>query len=100
MDIIRRQVAQARRRLSLQQFSAIAPWCLFATLLVAAVALIIPKFLVLKVDPNIWLWSWVGGATAVGLLVATIWTIAKRRDSIDAAIEIDRRFGLKERVSS
>lgn len=100
MDLIRRQVAQARRRLLLQQFSSIAPWCLFTTLLIAAIALSVPKIWVLKVDPQIWFWSWVGGAVGVGLFTAILLTYLKRRDFIDAAIEIDRRFGLKERVSS
>ncbi len=100
MDLIRRQVAQARRRLLLQQFSAIAPWCLFTTLLLAAIALAVPKIWVLKLDPTIWLWSWIGGACGLGLLTGIVWTYVKRRDSIDAAMEIDRRFGLKERVSS
>jgi myosin heavy subunit len=100
MDLLRRQVSQARRRLLLQQFLLIAPWCLFGTLLVAAIALAIPKIWVVKVDPQIWLWSWIGGASGVGLVIALIWTYARRRQPIEAALEIDRRFGLKERVSS
>src|SRR5688572_27661936 len=100
MDQIRRQVAQARRRLVLQQFLGVFPWCLFVALLIAAIALAIPKIWVLPVDQNIWLWSWVGGTAATAIVVALAWTFAVRRGTLDAAIEVDRRFGLKERVSS
>lgn len=100
MDQIRRQVAQARRRLILQQFMRVFPWCLFVAMLVAAIGLAVPKIWVLAVDQRIWLWSWVGGSAAAALLVALTWTFVVRRGTLDAAIEVDRRFGLKERVSS
>lgn len=100
MDQIRRQVAAARRRMVMQQFLKVAPWCLFGTLVVAALALAIPKIWALGIDTQTWTWSWIGGACTVGMLIAIAWTFAIRRGSLDAAIEIDRRFGLKERVSS
>ena len=34
------------------------------------------------------------------LIIAVIWTFLVRRNALDAAIELDRRFGLKERVST
>ena len=70
MDLIRRQVASARRRMLMQQFCAVAPWCLFATLLLAAIALAVPKIWVLNLDSGFWRWSWIGGATGLGLLTA------------------------------
>lgn len=100
MDVIRRQVSQARRRLVMQQFAATAPTCLFTTFIIALVALLVPKVWVLKIDPNVWMWSWIGGAAAVGFVAAIVWTYFARRNPLDAAMEIDRRFGLKERVSS
>ncbi len=100
MDEIKRQVRVARRRLITQKFLAIGAWSLFVTLLLAAIGLAIPKIWVLPIDPQIWLWSWVGGSLALGLLVAAIWTYALRASFLEAAIEIDRRFQLKERVSS
>lgn len=100
MDSIRRQVAQARRRLVLQQFLRVAPWCLFGGLLIAAIALLIPKLFVIPVNPQMWMWGWIGGGLGAGLIVALIWTAVARRGSLDAAIELDQRFGLKERVSS
>ena len=100
MDEIKRQVLRARRRMILQQFLGIVAWSLFATLMIALVGLAVPKIWVLNVEPQIWLWSWTGGAIGVGLLLALVWTFAVRRGALEAAIEIDRRFGLKERVSS
>ncbi len=100
MDVLQLQVRRARRRLVLEQFIAIATWSLFVTLLVAVVGVAIPKIWVLAVDSQTWMWSWVGGAMGAGVLTAMIWTFCVRRSALEAAIEIDRRFGLKERVSS
>jgi hypothetical protein len=100
VEEIKRQVGRARRRLVLQQFLRVFGWSLFATLLIAAVGLAIPRIWVLNVQPQIWDWSWIGGGVGVGLLMAAIWTYLIRRSRLDAAIELDRRFGLKERVSS
>jgi len=83
-----------------QQFLTIVTWSMFAMLLIAAVGLAIPKIWVLKVDAMAWMWSWIGGAAAAGLLIALAWTYIVRRAPMEAAIEIDRRFQLKERVSS
>lgn len=100
MEEIRRQVAAARRRLVMQQFLGILPWALLVALVIAVIGLAIPKYWIIYVDSNIWIASWMGGAVAAGLLFAIGWTMAVRRQALDAAIELDRRFGLKERVSS
>jgi hypothetical protein len=100
MEEIKRQVGRAHRRLVFQQFLLVVGWSLFATLLVAVIGLAVPRIWVLAVDRNIWDWSWIGGGIAAGFVVAGVWTWLIRRSKLDAAIEIDRRFGLKERVSS
>ena len=74
MDKIKHQVAVAHHRMITQQFLGIIAWSLFATLLIAAVGLAIPKIWVLPVDAAVWTWSWVGGSLAAGLLIAGVWT--------------------------
>jgi uncharacterized protein YunC (DUF1805 family) len=100
MEEIKRQVGRARRRLVLQQFLRVIGWSLFTSLLLAAIGLAIPRIWVLDVQHQAWDWSWIGGGIGVGLVMAAIWTYLIRRTRLDAAIELDRRFGLKERVSS
>jgi septal ring factor EnvC (AmiA/AmiB activator) len=100
MEEIKRQVTTARRRLILQQFLAVVPWTLFATLLLAFCAIGVTKIWPVNLDQTTWAWSWIGGSIATGLVVAGVWTYFVRCDTLNAAVEIDRRFGLKERVSS
>ncbi len=100
MDKIQEHVAVARRRMIAQQFLGILGWSLFAALVVVAVGLAVPKIWFLPGDDAVWTRSWLGGGVAAGLLVAAVWTYCVRRSGLDAAIEIDRRCQLKERVSS
>lgn len=100
MEEIKHQVAIARRRMVTRKFLTVVTWSMFAMLLIAVIGLAIPKIWVLNVNPEVWMWSWIGGAIGVGFLVAIVWTYVIRNNPIEAAIEIDRRFHLKERVSS
>ena len=100
MEEIKRQVRKAQTRLNLQQFLSWLPWTLFVTLLVAAIGLAVPKIWVVPTDPQTWLTSWLGGGLIVGLFSALILAYVYRRGTLEAAIELDRRFGLKERVST
>jgi len=100
MEEIKRQVSHAHRRMVLQQFLGVLVWSMLATLTVALAAVTIPKIWALGVSPSIWAWSWIGGTIAAGLIIAVIWTYLIRFRALEAAVEIDRRYGLKERVSS
>jgi len=100
MEEIYRQVAKARRRLILQQFMSVVVWTLFAALILAAIGLAAPKIWPLSLDQQVWLMSWIGGSLAAGLIVAAIWTYAVRRSALEAAIELDLRYNLRERISS
>ena len=100
MDKLLSQVRRARRRLVLEQFLSRLVWCLFGTLLVAAVAIAVPKVIVLDNLPAWWANAWLGGAAAAGVIAAIVWTLATRRSALDAAMEIDRRFELRERIAS
>ncbi len=101
MEEIKKQVARARRRLVLQQFGVIAAWSLFVCLVIAAAAMAVPKIWPIPtLDYQLWVWGWIGGAVGVALVAAVVITWLVRRSTLEAAMEIDRRFGLKERVAS
>jgi hypothetical protein len=96
MEELQKQVRRARRRITLQRFINVLGWSWFATLLMAALLILIDKYYPLHIQ----LWGFPVGAVVVGLLAAIVWSLVARGKPLEAAIEIDRRFGLKERVSS
>jgi len=118
MEELNRQVGRAYRRLGLQRFLGVLGWCWSAALLLALVLIATDGFY--PIGPTAWDWAaelcgadnspsarlavaaggWGAAALVLGLLAAVLWTLATRRRPLGAAIEIDRRFGLKERVSS
>ena len=100
MEELKKQVTRAHRRIVFQKFLSVLAWSLCATFIIALIAIAIPKIWAMGMDSNVWMYSWLGGALGVGLCIALIWAVLSRRGPLDAAIEIDRRFGLKERVSS
>jgi hypothetical protein len=97
---IRKQVSRARRRLWIELFLHRLIRCWFVALLAAAIAIGIPKLVAIAGLPAEWTALWLGGAVASGVLVALVWTWLRGRTELDAAMEIDRRFGLKERIAS
>ncbi len=100
MTELQKQVRHAQRRINSQRFLTASVWSLAAAFLLAAMAIGVRKIWYLGLDADAWTWGWLGGSVAVGLISAALWTWLSRRGSLEAAIEIDRRFKLKERVSS
>jgi hypothetical protein len=100
MDQLRQQVARARRRLILEQFLGRLVWCLLAAFTLAVLGIAAPRIIAIENLPVNWDMAWLAGALGVGFLVAAVWTYIKSRSQIDAAIEIDRRFDLRERIAS
>jgi len=100
MEPIRRKILAAHRRVLAQRFTHILIWTLSASLLVAAIGGTIPKIWEVSIPGSTWLAGWGGGALALALTLAlamTYWT----RPSLDqTAMEVDHRFGLRERLSS
>ncbi len=96
VEELQRQVRRTRWRLGIQRFLASLGWCGFATMLIALMLIVAGRFWPLGVDD--WIWA----VAAIGLAVAgaLVWAVATGRGPVDAAIELDCRFGLKERVSS
>lgn len=100
MDQIRLQVARARRRLWLELFlhRLVRSW--FVTLLTAVVAIAVPRIWAIENLPAQWPAMWLGGAVVAGLLFTLGWMWFRSKTELDAAMEIDRRFDLRERVAS
>ncbi len=102
MEQLNKQVRKAQRLLGLQRFVGVLGWCCSVTLVIALALIIADKFWPSQAKP----WdAWVGvvvlaAAVAAGMVAAALWAMIRDRGSLDAAIEVDRRFGLKERVSS
>ena len=84
----------------MEQFLAalIATWSV--ALLVAGVAIIVGKFWPPGMTAYSWTWLWLGGGSVAAVMGAVIWTAVKGHSRLEAAYEIDRRFGLKERVAT
>ena len=102
MDEIRQQVSRARKRMITEQFLGVVVWTLFGAMLASLIAIVVPKvwFVAAASNQVTWTASWISVGAFVGLTLATAITYWVRKSSMDAAIELDRRFGLKERVSS
>ena len=100
MDELKKQVGRAHSRLTWQRFVALLVRMLFAAFVVTLVAAAIPKLRPLPIDGQTWSWSWFIGSAAVAVIATAVWTLATRKSKLEAAIELDQRFGLKERVSS
>jgi hypothetical protein len=96
MDQLRRQVGRVYARLLVQRWFLTAPWTLTAGLTMAALGIAVDKLYPLGVPAVVWL----SLGAALGLVAAVVWVAWTRRGPLDAAIELDRRFALKERVSS
>ena len=100
MNDLKKQVHLAQRRLLAQQFLSVAPWALFGTLAVAALAILLKKLVPMEIDGRTWTIAWLVGGLLGGLALAIGITYWRRSGMLDAAIEVDHRCGLKERVSS
>ncbi|HEX3599128.1 MAG TPA: hypothetical protein VHU84_03240 [Lacipirellulaceae bacterium] len=100
MDQLQKQVARARRRLIAEQFLGRLVWSLLAALVVAAIAVAVPRIVAINGLPERWDLGWIVGSLSVAVLYTIGWTYISNRSPLDAAIEIDRRFDLRERIAS
>jgi hypothetical protein len=100
MDQLRKQVARARRRLIMEQFLGRLIWCLLGALTLTALAIAAPRVAIIPGLPVSWDFGWLIGGFAAAFLMAGVWTFVSNRSPLDAAIEIDRRFDLRERIAS
>jgi len=100
MDQILEQVSRVRRRLSMELFFNRLIRCWFVGMIVAFVAIAIPRIFTVVDLPARWELSCGLAGVVGGLLVAMFWTMLRGRSELEAAVEIDRRYNLRERVAS
>ena len=105
MNEINKRVKSAQLRLWLGRFGRNLIGSLIACFSLCLIAILVPKiwaieFLSDSTAAVNWTSYWLIGSGVVSLLTAAIWTWLRRPDQIDAAIEVDLRFNLKERLSS
>ncbi len=100
MDQILAQVSRVRRRLWLELFLNRLVTCLFVSLAIALVAMGIPKLVSIPGLPANWTWWCAAVGLGAGTIFALVWTLVSGLSTLDAAVELDSRFELRERVSS
>jgi hypothetical protein len=100
MNRIEVKVRSARRRLILGHFGQALCVTLFAGLLVAIVAIALPAIRFMDVNVSAWNYSWIGGCLVAAFAAAGIYAFVKAPSVEAVAAELDRRFGLRERLSS
>ncbi len=105
MNEINQQVNRARRRVMTGKFFNMLTLAAFCGLVVAAIGMAIPKiwyldFLQTQNHHDAWVYSWILGGAVLGFLTAAILTWKNSSSRMDVAVEVDKRFELKERLSS
>lgn len=100
MDPIQQRVDAAHRRLLVRQWAGRLVVWLTAALAVAAVAIALPKLFALPALPDWWGAAWLAAAAVVGTTGPTLGAFLRPKTRLEAAVEIDRRFDLRERVAS
>jgi hypothetical protein len=100
MNQIQKRVQSARRRLVLGIFGRALAVTVFVGLLIATIACSVPAFRVVAIDYSTWTTSWIAGTLASAVAVAALYAWYRAPSQSDTALEVDRRFGLRERLAS
>ncbi len=97
--VLEQQIGKAHVRLFLRTFANMLVWCVSAGLIVSCAWFLVEPFVV--PEAAVWLRWTVGGAlVSCSMLAAFLlsWRFCPSR--LDAALLLDRRFGLKERATT
>src|SRR6516165_5826513 len=98
-SVLQRQVSRAGRRLFVQTFVDMLIWCWVAALAVSAGWFLTWVYAFgQRVDGQCW--AVTGGALGVGLVLAVVLALFRAPSRLAAALLLDDRFGLKERVTT
>lgn len=100
MDTLLEQVARAQRKMIRNQYAFHLAWWACGAMAVAALAIATPKVLVIAALPAWWAAGWLVAACLAAFGGAAVTTYLHHASRHDAAVELDRRFALRERVAS
>ena len=100
MNQVQHRVQSARRRLIMATFGRALAITAFAALIVATLAVAVPAFRVIGIGYQSWATGWIVGCAAAALASAGIYAAIKAPTPGETAVEVDRRFGLNERLAS
>jgi hypothetical protein len=96
---LERQLGRVRRRLFGEGLLEALAWG-WAGALVLAVAWFLAQPYLLTDAPVVLRWYVLGGAAATGTLAAVGWALLRAPSAVAAALDLDQRFGLKERATT
>jgi hypothetical protein len=94
-----RQLARVRRRLFVQGLLGALAWCWASALALAAGWFLAEPYLV-KGAPAWCRWAVLGGLLGAGTLLALVLAALRAPSAVEAALSLDERFNLKERVTT
>jgi hypothetical protein len=99
VNALHRQLARVSRRLFLQTLVDILAWCWAGTLVLSAVWLLVEPLI--PGERADWVrWTVVGGIGLAGTMLAVLLAVLRAPNRLMAALTLDERFGLKERVTT
>src|SRR5258708_7695817 len=97
--LLDRQINRVRRRLFLQQLLVYLAWGWLGALLVATVWFLAQPLLIQ--DAPAWLrWTVLSGCMGAATLGAVAWGVFNAPSALTAALSLDERFQLRERVTT
>lgn len=100
MEVIQRQVNRVSRLLWARTILKVTAWALMIAFSVCFAALLVPKIWFIPYQFEAWSLRWMAGCGAAAAAVTVLVSLLKRPSKMQSAIELDQRFGLRERVSS
>lgn len=100
METLHKQLTKVRRRLWCQSWLNTLSWCSIAAFAICFIGLLVPKIWYLPFTFDSWsrVWLIASASAAVGVSLLISWLT--RTSRLGAAVELDRRYALRERCSS
>ncbi|MEM6777144.1 MAG: hypothetical protein AAF670_05780 [Planctomycetota bacterium] len=99
------KVGSARRRIMLASLARCLCVTLFIAMVIATIAIAMLAVIPIEngespLETTPWIIGWLVGSAAIALLGSVAWTLSTAPSAKEVAAEIDRRFDLRERLSS